>query len=290
MSWQILLTISVLSLAFSSLLQRVLLKGDKSDPIAFSIIFQALTGFLIGIYWLMSGGHIFLNGINNFQLISLLPNFILMVLLFSIGNILMCFGFKFLEASKMTILFASRAGWTVLGSALILQQTLSVKQFFGAFLIIASVILVSLNKTYKFTFSKGEKFAFLAALFFGLAVVNDAYVMQKLDVGFYMMIAFVAPAIFQVVIFPKKIKEIKKFFNFDFFTKLIILGFFYALSAVTFFMSYQFNQNAAQISVLNQTVTVVTVLLAIIFLKEKANLARKLFGAFLSFVGVVMMK
>lgn len=112
MSWEILLTISVLALAVSNLLQRVLLKDDKSDPIAFSIVFQGITGVLIGLWWIANGGRIFLTGQGNLS--GLLLNFILMTLLYASGNMLMCAGYKYLEASKMTIIFATRAAWPFL--------------------------------------------------------------------------------------------------------------------------------------------------------------------------------
>lgn len=145
-------------------------------------------------------------------------------------------------------------------------------------------------KRQKFSFGKGEKIAILAAMLFGLAFVNDAYLTKQLDVGFYMMIAFLAPSIFQTIIFPKKIVKMKPFLQPSFLKKLLLLGVLYALSAVTIFLSYQVGGNASKIAVLNQTVTIVTVLLAVFFLKETTNLSKKILGAILSFLGVVLVK
>ncbi len=72
--------------------------------------------------------------------------------------------------------------------------------------------------------------------------------------------------------------------------RLGILGVFYAVSAITIFLAYQVGRNAAQIAPLNQTATIVTVILAIIFLNERSDLARKIIGAIVSFIGVVLIK
>jgi len=49
MSWQILVAISVILYSVSVLLQRLLLKDDKSEPISFSVFFQVGVAVVIGI-------------------------------------------------------------------------------------------------------------------------------------------------------------------------------------------------------------------------------------------------
>ena len=71
---------------------------------------------------------------------------------------------------------------------------------------------------------------------------------------------------------------------------MMILAFFYAISAVTVFEAYQVGRNAAQIAPLNQTTIIVTVVLAVIFLKEKTQFARKILGSLISFVGVLFLR
>jgi len=49
MTWQIAITLSVLSYSLAVVVQRMILREDKSQPIAYSIFFQFLTGVIIGI-------------------------------------------------------------------------------------------------------------------------------------------------------------------------------------------------------------------------------------------------
>ena len=74
----------------------------------------------------------------------------------------------------------------------------------------------------------------------------------------------------------------------NFLKKLGMLSILYAASAITIFSAYQVGRNAAQIAPLNQTSTILTVILAIIFLKERSQLVRKLLGGLLSFIGIVL--
>jgi len=52
----------------------------------------------------------------------------------------------------------------------------------------------------------------------------------------------------------------------------VVVGVFYEISAITIFLAYQVGKNATQIAPLNQPVTIITVVLSVICLKEKTDL------------------
>jgi len=282
MNWQILLTISVITYSISVLLQRILLKNDKSDPVAYSIVFQLLTGILIGIYAVFKG-------FNTPNLIPLIPNLILMTILYGAGNVFIFSALKIIDASEFTIVFASRALWTIIGAIVFLKESFFSQQALGTLLIILSVILVSWKKQ-KFTFSKGFVFSILGAASFGLAFTNDAFIVNNFNVPSYLTIAFIIPSLAVWAIYPKSTMKMKPLFEKQTLSKLGLLGVFYAISAITIFLAYQVGKNASQIAPLNQTATIVTVVLSVIFLRERSDLLRKLLGAIISFVGVVLIK
>lgn len=68
------------------------------------------------------------------------------------------------------------------------------QQALGALLIISSVVLVSWKKQH-LVFNKRFIFSSLAALSFGLAFTNDAFVLNNFDVPSYLTIAFIAPSL-----------------------------------------------------------------------------------------------
>ena len=279
MSWQILVAISVVTYSISVLLQRLLLKNNKVDSVAFSIIFQLFTGILILVYALI-------RGFSTPNLIPLLPNLALMIILYGAGNVLIFKALKAVEASEFTIVFATRSLWTILAAILFLGESFSSKQLLGTGFILSSVALVSWQKGLKL--NRGTLISLLAALVFGLAFVNDAFIIRNFDVPSYLALAFIFPALAIWAITPASTGKMKSMLTNDFLQKLSLLGVLYATSAITIFLAYKVGRNAAQIAPLNQTATIVTVVLAIIFLKEKAQLARKIIGAIFSFIGVVL--
>jgi drug/metabolite transporter (DMT)-like permease len=282
MNWQILLAISVVTYSISVLLQRVLLKNDKSDPIAYSIVFQLLTGILIGIYAIFKGFTLP-------NLIPLIPNLVLMTILYSAENVFIFSALKIIDASEFTNVFASRALWTIIGAMIFLKENFSAQQALGTILIISSVVLVSW-KEQKFSFSKGFIFSVLAALSSGLAFTNDAFIVNNFDVPSYETIAFIVPALAVLAIYPKSTAKMKPLFEKKTLLKLGLLTVFYAVSAITIFLAYQIGKNASQIAPLYQTTAILIVILSVIFLKERANLITKLIGAIISFIGIILIK
>jgi len=281
MSWQILIGISVLLYSISVLLQRVILKEGSSKPIAYSIIFQLLTGIFITIV-----GFIFTN-MTVPDLKPLLINLIIMTLLYGFANVFIFKSLKETEASKFTIVFATRALFTILASSIILQEILSVKQLFGALFIFLGVILVSLKST-KFSFGKGEWFALIGAVCFGLANTNDRFLLKSFDVYPYMTISFIAPALLIGLIYSKEIKYIPGFLKKSILPKIIILCTIYAFSAISFFAALKIGKTSSQVASVNLTSVIITVLLSIIFLKEREAIPKKILGAILSFVGLLL--
>ena len=280
MNWQILLNISIVTYSVSVLLQRMLLKNNKSDPIAYSIVFQLLTGILIGIYAVFKG-------FSTPNLVPLIPNLVLMTILYGAGNVFIFSALKMVDASEFTIVFVSRALWTIIGAIIFLKESFSAQQALGTFLIIVSVILVSWKKQ-KFTFSEGFIFSVLAGLFFGFGFINDAFILNNFDAPSYLTIIFIIPSLAIWVIYPKSTVKMKPLFEKKTLMKLGLLGILYAISAITIFLAYQVGKNASQIASLGQTATIITIVLSVVFLRERSDLLKKLIGAIISFIGVVL--
>lgn len=283
MSWPILIAISVVLYSVSVLLQRLILKENESQPIAYSILFQFLTGIFIGLV-----GLLFADLSLPTNLKPLLPNLILMTFLYGFSNVFIFKSLKQIEASKFTIIFATRAFFTVLASSLLLKEMLARQQFLGVLLIFSGVVLVNLQSA-KISFGKGELLALLGAAAFGSANTNDRYLLQFFEVYPYITVAFVAPSILMSVIYPKELRHIQLFLHQKVLTKVLLLCVLYAFSAISFFAALQVGENSSQIASVNLTSVIVTVLLSIIFLKERGNLAKKVVGTGLSFIGLLLL-
>jgi len=281
MSWQILLAISVISSSVLVILQRIFLKHDKSDPIAYSIVFQILIGIIIGLFTLRRG-FIFPD------MRPIILNMFLIAVLYGIGNILTFKALKIIDASEYVIITAIKVLWIMVGAVMFLGESVSAKQILGTFLIIAAIVLIYWKKE-KFVLSKGAGYALLASVFMGLAFTNDAYIIKSnFDLLTYLSVAFVIPGIAQLICFPKTISKIKFLFSKNMFWKMLVQSTVCAISALGIFYAYKLGNNAAQIAPLGQLSMVFVVLLGIIFLKEKKDLLKKIIGVVISFVGAMM--
>jgi len=281
MSWQILILISIVLFSVGTLLQRILMKGKESDPIAYSIVFQLLTGIIIASY-----GFLFAN--MDFPEVVPLANILLMTLLWTSANIFSFTAIKYIDVSRYTIVFSSRLFFTVIASSLFLGEFLNTRQWLGAILIFASIYIVTQKRGEKLAFTKYDAFSILAAMSFGFANTNDRFLLRTFELYPYVAIAFVFPAIFTAIIKPKHLKHLRVFAERTILKKMLFLCLFYSVSSLAFFRALQVAPNSSQVVAVNLTTVILTVLLAVIFLRERKNLGRKLLGATISFIGLLL--
>src|SRR5690606_5866856 len=119
------------------------------NPIAFSILFQLVVGLLIGIYAIST------NSFNIPNLSPILLSFGLMIALWVFNNAFLYKALKLTEASKFSIVYSSRAFFTILASSILLHQSLTLSGYIGTFFIFVGIIVVSI-KSKKLQFHKGD--------------------------------------------------------------------------------------------------------------------------------------
>lgn len=279
-SWQFLVGISITCLAFGTLLQRVLSQDDKSDPVAYAIVFQILVAMLIGIF-------AFFHGFHMPNLLAFLPNILVMMVLYAISNVMTFKALSLIEASEFTVFYATRAIWTILSAVFFLGEHFSILQFAGTLLILVSVLLVTYKKK-KFVINKGILFVLLGSFFLGIAFTNDAYLLRYYDLSSYLVLSFFLPSLPLLFLYPKSVKHMKNFLRMSVMLKMVSFCTLYAVAALAVYGAYQVGRNAAELGAISQFATILTVLLAIVFLKESTYVLRKIIGAVLAFIGVVL--
>lgn len=285
MNWFILALISITTVSISSLLQKVLMKDEKSDPFVYGFFFQLFCSILIFIFAFSKG--FVMPPITNLGL-----NFFFEAILYAGFTIFLFKALKLIEASEVTILTTTSAFWTILVALLFLGESFSMIKLLGVLLILIAVIFVNQReKQLSFHFNKGSLYALLAALCFGLAFANDAYILQhKVDAVSYTAIAFLLPSIVIVLARPSILSNIKSFLKPALITKVGLLGLFYSISAITAYLAYQAGGNASQLAPISQSRVVLTVILAAFFLNERSHLLKKLFAAILVSIGVLLLR
>jgi len=267
--------------AIASLLQKVLMKDDKSDPHAYSIAFQLLGSAIVATFALSHG----------FVMppISAYPiNFLLLAVLYGCGTLCLFNAYKHLEASEVTIVTSVRAVVTIVSAVVILGEVFSLQKGLGTVLILASVFIIS-ERVGKIKLNKGMLYAFGMAVFFGLAITNDTYLLKHVDLYSYVTIGFLLPGLFLAVVKPKKLLELKPFLKARTFGKMFVFTSFYAASALCFYQAINNGANASQATPVLQSTVIVTVILAAIFLKERDKILKKILCAILVTIGVVLL-
>lgn len=278
-----LLFVSVLFASVGALLQRVLMKGEDSDPWAYSVVFQILVGVMTALY-----GYLFADMTLPRNITPLILNLILMTLLWSASNVFLYSALKRIEASIFTVIFSSRSLFTTLTSSIFLQEILTGWQLIGALFIILGALFVTFKKKGVLKFDKGVFFALLAAASFGFANTNDRSLLGSFNLYPYVTIAFIVPALFMVLIKPSSVRKMRDFTNMKLLRKMILLCVVYALASITFFGALQIAPNSSQVASISVFSVVLTVIFSIIFLKEKENIGRKVLGAVAAFIGLLL--
>ncbi|OGM15600.1 hypothetical protein A2V56_00160 [Candidatus Woesebacteria bacterium RBG_19FT_COMBO_42_9] len=282
-TWQILIILSVICYSVSVLLQRILVTEKGSDPVAYASFSQLLTGLMIGIF-----GYLF-TSMKYPDFKPLILNFLLMIVLYALGNIFVFKALKKTEASKFSVIFSSRAIIAVLAFSLLMKETLTVSQWIGTLLILSAAVIVSLE-TKKIKFSFKEIYALLAAMFYGFAVVNDRFLLRHFDVFPYSFLGFVLPALSILAFYSGRIKNMKVFLVKERFVRMATLSLFYAASIILFFYALQITENSSQVISLNSIGVVVTVIFAILFLNERKRIIWKIVGSLLGLLGLLLVK
>lgn len=279
MSWQLLTAISVLTFSISVLLQRLLLHKDKSDPIAYVVMFQGLVAIIITIYALIIG----------FQMPDIKALWLPMLatfVLFGIGHVIYAHTLRLVEASIFAILFATYAIWVMLAGLILFNESITGWQILGSLLLFASIGLL-VERRGQLKLDKSTWLGLLTGVFYGLAVVAWVYVGRRADTASWTAISFAGPTLVVLLANPKVTPKLKTFLKGDKLNRLILLGIFFSIQALTQLEAYR-KGNASLIAPLLQTNIIVTILLAIIFLHERTRLWHKATAALVCFLGVLL--
>ena len=282
MVWQIYLIISILFISLNSLFHRSLMKNDKSNPQAQTIVFLGLGGIIAFIITLFSG---------HLQLTippSLTFNFILLVLLSIPAYLLTYRAYQLIGASEVVLFLATGSLWTVFGAFLFLHEAVTFQKILGAIIVLTGLIIVLYDKS-RFTLNRGAIFALLAALFFGLSNINSFYILKTFDARSFLIYAEFLPVFALLLIQPRVVKKLKYYFHMGNGIKAILLGLCDALGSLALFLSFQAGGQASVIGPLSTTRVLLTVILAMLILRERNNITNKIIGAVVTIVGVILL-
>lgn len=110
-----------------------------------------------------------------------------------------------------------------------------------------------------------------------------------MDVPSYMVICFLIPPLALIFLRPQTLKHIDDFTNINKLGRMMLLGVFYGMAAVTVFLTCQYGGDVSQVGPISQTQAEITVFLRALLLKEKKQLTFKFAGALATVIGVALL-
>jgi drug/metabolite transporter (DMT)-like permease len=279
MSWQLLTALSVCCLSVSVLLQRVLLAKDKTNAVAYVIVFQGLVGIL-------TAAAAVVHGFRAPDLHGLWFPAVACISLYAVGHIVYAKTLQRVEASVFAVLFATHAVWISALGVVIFHEHMGIAQILGAALIFVSVCLL-IKRPKDFKLDTGTLLGLLTGFLFGLAITCWGYVGRHVaDPLSWSAISFLAPALLVWVIHPSATTHMQQLFEGRVLKRMLTLALFYAGGCAAMLFAYKYGEFSV-VSPLRQAGVVLTVLLALLFLRqERTHIPRKLIAAGICLVGI----
>lgn len=282
MNWLFLSIVNIFIYSTGSLLNRIYFIKNKVNPISFSVIYTLLLALIF----------LFINIL--FPPVSQIPyskvwiNLVIMAVLYGFGN-LFCFkALQMLEVSRFTLITALRVAISTIGFIVVLKQPFSMNYIYGIVLILVGVVLAN-RKGLKVGIGKGEVYALLCALFFGMEAVNDKYLLANMALNQYVFLSNLLPAAFIGLIMFKEVKDIKGLFtrkSIPYFVGIVII---FCFASLTYFGALQLSPSSSLVAILSLITIPLTVFLGVIFLKEREDWILKFLGAAISFAGLFLL-
>jgi len=258
------------------------MKDEDSDGYAQATVFTGLVGLFSFVVLMLRGGF------QSYPSWETLPLFLSLALLTSAGMVFTFKGIKLVEASEHTILLTSSRLWSILGAIFFLKEIMSFSKFIGAALILAGVVMTRWKK-HKIKLTTGSIYVLLAAFFFACGEIISFFILRDFEVFSFMVCASFLITLTLILAKPRVIKKISFYFKPKRALNVMFTSFNDGLANIFAFVAHQTGRNALQIGPLGATQTIVAVLLAIIILKERDNMLRKIVGATVAVIGAILL-
>ncbi|MBN1503204.1 DMT family transporter [Candidatus Woesearchaeota archaeon] len=281
LSWFSLLLISTFLAAITAIFQKVIL-DNKADPIFFSSYWQLITAFISVI-------SVLLFGFEADSIKILVFAFICTGLFYGLGTYLFFIGLKNAEASMASIMNQVRVIWVLIGSFIFFKEQITLNKLGGVSLIIAGIFIV-FHKGLSLRLKRPQRLILLSTLFFSLGMLADKYFINFFNSYTYLVIDFLAPSLFIIIISPQIIKDyknIKPFSKNNILTVLVACVFFGSILAML--TAYKLGAEVSIAVPIFQSAVVLVVLLSAVFLGERDNLFRKMIGSLVTVFGVCLL-
>lgn len=198
---------------------------------------------------------------------------------------------KKLPASEVQILYTLVGMFALFIGTFIGTEVFHVNRLIGGVLIISAVVLVTKQKGH-WKLGKYALMLILSTVIYGAAVVADNYIITRsfFTIPFFEIVQFGIPGILLFFVNPKTIRRVKGvILHKKTITTMLLTSFFFFLNYLFIFKAYKDGGAASQVNMFFSIETVITVIFAALFLRERNRLVLKIIASLLATVGVILL-
>ena len=283
MNWKMAVVLYVIVYSFSIILQKTLLKDDKSEVISRSIFFQLIVGLVLFVWALVNRCLDF-----GFDWSSVWIYLVVMTILYGIGNVFIFKSLQVGSASSFSIYFSIRVFVTLVFTYFMFGQKFSIMSFVGLLGIIIGIIIVDyLPDILKV--SKCELLAILAAICVGSTNAFSQLVLKTVNLDTFLFYAYLTPGLFMMFIKPKTINNFRKYATKNMLPRIVLLALTQAAAGIFFFHAIEVSNDSSLVTAVSLSSIVLTVILEFWLLKERDHFWRKLIAAVITFGGLMLL-
>lgn len=280
MTWFSLAVISTLCFTFYGLLGRILII-DSKEPRAFSAVYNFLSGFFVLAFF----------AIDRFEWRPIPPFIlfltVLMIFAYGIFNRTEYTAKKYMEISLFTVVAKIATICTFALSIIFLGESISIKKLVAAFVILSANIMVFYRKG-GLRLNKGLRYALIMSFFLGIAWTIDKKAASYWPLPLYAFMGYAISNIFVLFMPTVPLSSLVEEFKRTSWKVVLLAGM--ASSGYYFLIKAFTLGEASKIILINSTNSLITIILAIIFLKERKSIPLKIAAGILAFSGVLLLK
>lgn len=194
-----------------------------------------------------------------------------------------------LDPSTFSMLKQLSTVFLVIFGFVFLKEELVFKKIFGIILIIASNILLSLNKSGKFEFNKYFIMSVISNFLFAIAMFINVNIAKNFNIGIYTVFTVLIPAIIIKIFSKLSINDLKKEFNLYNKKKFLLVSFSWCIMLISSVRAYESGDISVVAPLLTLTI-IFNTLYEYFVDKDKKALYYKMFISLLTILGVILIK
>lgn len=287
MTWQLAILIHQILETIFALVYRDYAKKHPKDHFVTNAVMYLATVVPFGIVWSIAQG-----GFSLDFPVSIWWFFGLTGLLLALGNIASFKANTKVEASQFAIITRFRVVVIVAASWLLLGDTLTPLQFLGACIVFGSslsVVFLTRRKTRKSKVGIFTIIAILSAVFMGLGITSEKYVLSSVNLATYVVVGWGLQAFFMTLLANRQLARVPVLIKDGSIKTILLLGGLRTIAGFCFINALQLSNNASLIGSIAALQVILVVIGGYIFLNEKKYGVQKFVAASAAFIGVILL-